>query len=189
MKRAVPALLERAVSTGLLAMALSLGLGLGLAGLSSAQDRSGPPTALEQDSLALARAGQLQAWLQEPLPLAQAVCIQQRLAARWPADPEGAMSERDRDRLRLAREHCSAASAADDAGDLRLIPSARAAMQQQVSRLIGLQSRLRACRDRVQPAIATTQAAPAPALVECVAQVLGRPVATAELRSLMAALD
>lgn len=185
MKRVLPVRPERAATTWLLGLALSLSP----AGPSLAQDRSTLSAALQQDSEALGRAGQLQAWLQEPVPLAQAVCIQHRLAARWPADPDGTMSERDRDRLRLAREFCSAALTADDTGDLRLIPSARAAMQQQVSRLVGLQSHIRACRDRVQPALAKTQAAPTPALSECVAQVLGRPVAAAELRSLLAALD
>lgn len=157
---------------------------LGLIAASPADDST---DLMDQDILALSRVGQLRDWLHEPVPVVQALCMQSRLAARWPTDPNATLSDRDRDRFRLASEQCSAATAPEASGDLRLILSARVAMQQQVSRLVGLQSRIRACREQVPQR--STNAEAVPAFRECLAKAMGRPVGEPELRSLLAAAE
>lgn len=163
-------------------------IGLGQVAAAGAGDADSPSAAVNLDARALIRAAQLQSWLDGPVPLAQALCMQQRLAARWPGAPQQALDERDRDRLRLAQEHCATAVAADDdTTDLRLVGAARATLQQQLTRLLGLQARIRDCRDRAGAGDAPPAAAGRPALAACVAQLLGRPVGEAELRELVAA--
>lgn len=135
-------------------------LALALASLALAAAASGPATGVDpagteagDADAALRQALRLveyEALLGEALGLADALCIDDQLAPRWPqADtPSRPQWERMQEQARQARERCAAPAAGGDGSPDRAAGTLRRAMALQVERqraLAALQARLRAC--------------------------------------------
>lgn len=138
------------------------------------------------DATALLRTGQLIEWLNEPLTLANSLCIQAAYLSTWPKAAQGPSNDRQEELLRQAREQCgnasdgreSSAGVTSAAPATRLIAVAREDFKAMLLRLHGPQLAIRSCR----------QASPDAAVQgACLRQVMGREISVKERDWLLAA--
>jgi len=128
----------------------SLALAAAASGAASAAESAADQGGTEVDTRQALRLVEYEALLGEPLGLADALCIDDQLARRWPqADtPSRPQWERMQEQARQAREQCASPAGGGDGNPDRAAGTIRRAMALQVERqraLGALQARLRAC--------------------------------------------
>lgn len=129
----------------------------------------------DQDFNTLVRAQQLQGWLQSPLGLDVALCIQHRWNTNWPSDENQSLSDRQADTLRMVHEACRAAVSGGEESS-RFITAGKKEFLERMGRLQQLTLTLERCRSMSQT--------PAQQ-VNCLQKVAKRPLSEHERRALL----
>lgn len=146
----------------------------------SAQEAIRPPAATtvpvtEQDIVTLVRAQQLQDWLQQPVPLAVSVCIEERYRSGWPSGGTESPTDRQENALRMVHEACKA-TLSDETDPARFVTAGKAQFLERVARLQGVSRALAGCQSATQP---TEQ------VNACAQRVVGRNLSEHERRALL----
>lgn len=138
-----------------------------------------PTPATDQELVMLVRAQQLQHWLQQPVPLAISLCIQDHYQSRWPAIDDATPVAHQENALRMIHETCRAA-AEDGANPTRLVTAGKAQLLERLARLRGVSRALDNCH---------SPTAPSAKVDGCLQSVAGRPLTEQERRLLLAEKD
>jgi hypothetical protein len=142
-----------------------------------------PPVAMtpatDQELVTLVRAQRLQNWLQQPVPLAISLCIQDRYRSRWPATDDAPPTAHQENALRMIHEACRAA-AEENPSQMRFVTAGKAQFLERLARLRAVSRALDNCNPPTAP---TAQ------VDGCVQSVAGRPLTAQERRLLLGEKD